>query len=118
VAAQGQKKVDGLATARADETTNTALVETTTLADGSLAPESSKSAAGKTKKKGKPKLTPKERKERSVRVFLPPPFPPLLSCLCLPRFAMKMAIDKVISSLPLEFRGNDPVSNWVFFLET
>lgn len=36
------------------------------------------------KKKGKPKLTAKEKKERSFM------------------------IDKVISVLPLEFRGNDP----------
>jgi len=83
-AAQGQRQVDALATAKADETTNTALGETTTFADASIAPESSKSSAGKVKKKGKPKLTPKEKKERS------------------------MAIDKVISSLPLEFRGSDP----------
>ncbi|KAH9968150.1 DASH complex subunit Dam1-domain-containing protein [Russula dissimulans] len=83
-AAQEQRLVDAVATAKADDTTNTALVETTTFADGSLAPESSKSAAGKVRKKGKPKLTPKEKKERS------------------------MAIDKVISSLPLEFRGSDP----------
>lgn len=32
------------------------------------------------------------------------------SRLSRPRCAMKMAIDKVILSLPLEFRGKDPVS--------
>ncbi|KAH9993294.1 DASH complex subunit Dam1-domain-containing protein [Russula compacta] len=84
-AAQAQAQVHTLATAKSDETTNTtALVDATTFADGSLAPESSKSAVPKVKKKGKPKLTPKEKKERS------------------------MAIEKVISSLPLEFRGSDP----------
>ncbi|KAI9513402.1 DASH complex subunit Dam1-domain-containing protein [Russula earlei] len=51
----------------ADESTNvTGLGDTTTFADGSLAPGSSKSAVAKVKKKGKPKLTPKEKKERST----------------------------------------------------
>jgi len=63
-------------TVKLDETTNgTALGDTTTFADGSLAPESSKSAVPKVKKKGKPKLTPKEKKERSVRVFFSNPLP-------------------------------------------
>ncbi|KAI0299440.1 DASH complex subunit Dam1-domain-containing protein [Multifurca ochricompacta] len=84
-AAQTQIQVHTLATAKSDETTNvTALVDNTTFANDSLAPESSKSATVKVKKKGKLKLTPKEKKERSI------------------------AIDKVISSLPLEFRGSDP----------
>jgi hypothetical protein len=30
--------------------------------------------------------------------------------MLIPPCTMKMAIDKVISSLPLEFRGTDPVS--------
>ena len=65
-----------LTTAKLDETTNgTALGDTTTFADGSLAPESSKTAVPKVKKKGKPKLTPKEKKERSVRVFFLKPLP-------------------------------------------
>jgi len=82
---QARAQAHTLATATLDETTNaTALVDSATFADGSLAPESSRSAVAKVKKKGKPKLTPKEKKERS------------------------MAIDKVISSLPLEFRGSDP----------
>jgi DASH complex subunit DAM1 len=73
-----------LTTVKLDETTNaTALGDTTTLADGSLAPESSKSAVQKVKKKGKPKLTPKEKKERSVRVFFlnPPPLGRICSFL-------------------------------------
>jgi hypothetical protein len=47
----------------------TGLIDTATFADASLAPETSKSAVAKVKKKGKPRLTPKEKKERSVRVF-------------------------------------------------
>ncbi|KAH9996269.1 hypothetical protein BJV77DRAFT_988389 [Russula vinacea] len=75
-----------LASAKLDEESMnaTGLIDTATFADASLAPETSKSAVAKVKKKGKPKLTPKEKKERS------------------------MAIDKVILSLPLEFRGKDP----------
>ena len=58
-------------TAKPDEATDaTAFVDTATFADASLAPESSKSTVAKVKKKGKPKLTPKEKKERSVREFL------------------------------------------------
>jgi hypothetical protein len=53
-----QAQVHTLTVARLDETTNgTALGDTTTFADGSLAPESSKTAVPKVKKKGKPKLT-------------------------------------------------------------
>ncbi|KAI0289974.1 DASH complex subunit Dam1-domain-containing protein [Russula brevipes] len=76
-----------IASAKLDETaTNaTSLVDNTTFADGSShAPESSKSSVSKVKKKGKPRLTPKEKKERSI------------------------AIEKVTSALPLEFRGSDP----------
>jgi hypothetical protein len=66
-------QVHTLATATLDETTNaTALVDSATFADGSLAPESSKSAVAKVKKKGKPKLTQKEKKERSVRIYIVP----------------------------------------------
>ncbi|KAN0107746.1 DASH complex subunit Dam1 domain containing protein [Russula decolorans] len=84
-AAQGQAQAHTHSTAKPDDATDaTAFVDTATFADASLAPESSKSTVAKVKKKGKPKLTPKEKKERS------------------------MAIDKVISSLPLEFRGTDP----------
>jgi hypothetical protein len=69
-AAQVQAQAQTLATAKLDETTNaTAMVDSTTFADGSLAPESSKSAVAKVKKKGKPRLTPKEKRERSVRAF-------------------------------------------------
>ncbi|KAH9169330.1 DASH complex subunit Dam1-domain-containing protein [Lactarius sanguifluus] len=67
-----------VAGAKSDETTT--LGGNTTSADESLAPDSSKSAIGKVKKKGKAKLTPKERKER------------------------KIAIDEIITLLPLEFR--------------
>ncbi|KAH9054670.1 DASH complex subunit Dam1-domain-containing protein [Lactarius vividus] len=70
-----------IAGAKSDEMTNaTTLGGNTTSADESLAPDSSKSAIGKVKKKGKAKLTPKERKER------------------------KIAIDQIITLLPLEFR--------------
>jgi hypothetical protein len=51
------------------------LGDTTTFADGTLAPESSKTAVPKVKKKGKPKLTPKEKKERSVGIFFLNPLP-------------------------------------------
>jgi DASH complex subunit DAM1 len=73
-AAQVQAQAHTLgATAMLDETTNaTALVDSATFADGSLAPGSSKSAVAKVKKKGKPKLTPKEKKERSVRTHIFP----------------------------------------------
>jgi hypothetical protein len=106
-AADVQAQAHTLTVARLDETTNgTALGDTTTFADGSLAPESSKTAVPKAKKKGKPKLTPKEKKERSVRVI----FLLLSGVRSYPVVCyMKMAIDKVISSLPLEFRGSDPV---------
>jgi hypothetical protein len=57
-------------TAKPDEAMDaTAFVDTATFADASLAPESSKSTVAKVKKKGKPKLTPKEKKERSVREY-------------------------------------------------
>jgi len=53
-----QAQAHTLTVARLDETTNgTALGDTTTFTDGSLAPESSKTAVPKVKKKGKPKLT-------------------------------------------------------------
>ena len=69
-AAQGQAQAHTHSTAKPDEATDaTAFVDTATFADASLAPESSKSTVAKVKKKGKPKLTPKEKKERSVREF-------------------------------------------------
>ena len=53
-----QAQAHSLTVERLDETTNgTALGDTTTFTDGSLAPESSKTAVPKVKKKGKPKLT-------------------------------------------------------------
>ena len=59
------------ASAKSDETANaTTLGGNTMCADESLVGETSKSAIGKVKKKGKAKLTPKERKERTVRLFL------------------------------------------------
>ena len=51
-----------------DATNTTTLAGNVTSADESNAPETSKSAIGKVKKKGKPKLTPKEKKERKVRI--------------------------------------------------
>ncbi|KAH9974230.1 hypothetical protein BGW80DRAFT_1170598 [Lactifluus volemus] len=86
-AVQAQTAGHMLAGGKLDETTTaTIFAENTTVANESLVQAESTSKAGtvKVKKKGKPKLTPKEKKERS------------------------MAIDKVISSLPLEFRGSDP----------
>jgi len=69
-AAQAQAQAHTLSTAKPDEATDaTAFVDASTFADASLAPESSKSTVAKVKKKGKPKLTPKEKKERSVREF-------------------------------------------------
>lgn len=61
------------------------------------------SKPGAKKKPGKPKLTAKEKKERSVR--LSPAFPSKKSVTCL----SQIEIEKVISCLPLEFRGSDPV---------
>lgn len=70
-AAQGQAQAHTHSTAKPDEATDaTAFVDTATFADASLAPESSKSTVAKVKKKGKPKLTPKEKKERSVREYI------------------------------------------------
>ncbi|KAF9225687.1 hypothetical protein BS17DRAFT_777504 [Gyrodon lividus] len=57
---------------------------TTTITTASNATKAGGLAAAKPKKKGKPKLSAKEKKERS------------------------MAIEKIIACLPLEFRGNDP----------
>ncbi|CAL1698799.1 unnamed protein product [Somion occarium] len=61
----------------------------TTFAANTTATTSNTNASGQpakgiTKKKGKPKMTVREKRERAL------------------------AIDKVISALPLEFRGNDP----------
>ena len=62
-------QAQSIAGAKPDEPENaTTLGGNTTTADESLAPESSKTAIGKVKKKGKAKLTPKERKERKVRI--------------------------------------------------
>jgi hypothetical protein len=61
-----------LAGGKLDETTTaTIFAENTTVANESLVQAESTSKAGtvKVKKKGKPKLTPKEKKERSVRWF-------------------------------------------------
>jgi hypothetical protein len=70
VALSAAAQAQALATAKLDEAMNaTSLVDTTTFADASLAPESSKPTVAKVKKKGKPRLTPKEKKERGVRVF-------------------------------------------------
>ena len=76
--------------AKLDEMTNAiSLVDSATFTDGSLAPESSKSTVAKVLLLEK------------VLILL---------ALCY----MKMAIDKVISSHPLEFREVDPVSTrWV-----
>jgi hypothetical protein len=70
-AAQAQAVGHTLTTGKSDEmTTTTALADNTTFANESGAPEpTSKFATMKVKKKGKPKLTPKEKKERSVSVF-------------------------------------------------
>jgi DASH complex subunit DAM1 len=60
-------------------------------------------SAGVLKKKAlKPKMTAKERKERDVR-----PFPP--SKIGLMTFFHQLEIERIISALPLEFRGSDPV---------
>ncbi|EGO04007.1 hypothetical protein SERLA73DRAFT_175733 [Serpula lacrymans var. lacrymans S7.3] len=65
--------------------TDTAEGETTyTIGTTTNASANTAKPATKPKKKGKPKLTAKEKKERSL------------------------AMEKIISCLPLEFRGNDP----------
>lgn len=61
--------------------------------------------SGPAAKKPKPKLTAKERKERSVRASSLPKSPILVTFFP----GLKMAIDKAVTSLPLEFRGQDPV---------
>jgi len=69
----------------ADKTTYTECADTTTITTTSSANKASgPTTTTKPKKKGKPKLSAKEKKERSI------------------------AIEKIISCLPLEFRGNDP----------
>ncbi|KAF8842455.1 hypothetical protein BDN67DRAFT_979613 [Paxillus ammoniavirescens] len=69
----------------ADKTTYTECADTTTITTTSSATKASgPTTTTKPKKKGKPKLSAKEKKERSI------------------------AIEKTISCLPLEFRGNDP----------
>ncbi len=91
-AAQGQAQVHALSTARPDEATDaTTFVDTATFADASLAPESSKSTVAKVKKKGKPKLTPKEKKERSVRE--------LLFIYCFPHFNKLLITLNLLSRL-------------------
>ena len=60
-------------------------------------------SSGIPKKKGKPKLTAKEKKERSVstdpRGYFFLDF----------HASLKLSIEKIVMSLPLEFRGSDPV---------
>ncbi|KAI0030847.1 hypothetical protein K488DRAFT_71873 [Vararia minispora EC-137] len=65
------------------ENTTTVAPDTTVTANETTIAES-KSAGKVVKKKGKPKMTAKEKKERSI------------------------AVDKTVMALPLEFRGNDP----------
>jgi DASH complex subunit DAM1 len=60
------------------------------------------SSTGISKKKGKPKLTAKEKKERSVSTD------PMTIFAILDTFP-KLFIEKIVMSLPLEFRGSDPV---------
>lgn len=65
--------------------------------------------SGPAAKKPKPKLTAKERKERSVRASSLPKSPILVTFLP----GLKMSIDKAVTSLPLEFRGQDPVGIFI-----
>ena len=60
-----------------------------------------------TAKKVKPKLTAKEKKERSVR------HDPSFCSFVIVDACVKMAIDKAVMSLPLEFRGQDPVRQFI-----
>ena len=71
---------DQTAAASEAETDTTFTANTT----ASSAHPSSQPPKGILKKKAKPKMTAKEKKERA------------------------MAIDKIVAALPLEFRGNDP----------
>ena len=56
------------------------------------------------KAKPKPKLTAKEKRERSVSIALFTDTHRLMNIL-------QLFIDKVVSNLPLEYRGQDPVSS-------
>jgi hypothetical protein len=58
------------------------------------------------KKKGKAKLTPKERKERKVRVLVFTYYPNE----SMNSRRVKAAIDQIITLLPLEFRETNTVS--------
>ncbi|KAI5114603.1 hypothetical protein M0805_005520, partial [Coniferiporia weirii] len=66
------------------EANETAIGNTTGHGGGTRIPGGILKGSALPKKKGKPKMTPKERRERSL------------------------AIDKAVSNLPLEFRGQDP----------
>lgn len=62
------------------------------------------SAAPKKKVAAKPKMTVKEKKERAVSVIAPSMSDPNNLTIS------QMEIDRIITLLPLEFRGSDPVS--------
>ncbi|KAF4593070.1 hypothetical protein EYR38_008780 [Pleurotus pulmonarius] len=84
-AAQYAREAEKAAAAAADKTTMTAVSELETTFVGNTTTNVSAQSTKVVKKKvAKPKLTAREKKERS------------------------MEIEKVILSLPLEFRGNDP----------
>lgn len=71
-----------------------------------------KSATKIMKKKGKPKLSAKEKKERSVRVTNSS----RLFLLLNREWVLQILVDKAVSCLPLEFRGSDPVRNFSLVL--
>ncbi|KAH0579762.1 hypothetical protein H2248_002599 [Termitomyces sp. 'cryptogamus'] len=87
-ALQAKKREVEAAAAVADRTAMTDITDIeTTFADNSAtntSAQTSKSASAPKKKPGKPKLSAKEKKERSLE------------------------IERIISCLPLEFRGSDP----------
>lgn len=76
-----------------EETSYTTIANTTT--------NQSKAAPLKKKSGKKAKLTAKEKKERSVRLPVPVTQPSI-------EFT-QLELEKIISTLPLEFRGSDPV---------
>ncbi|THH06007.1 hypothetical protein EW145_g4384 [Phellinidium pouzarii] len=87
-AAVAEKTAAEEAQAEANETTIGNASSSHTQGPGSKIPIGilKNTSSGLPKKKGKPKMNPKERRERSLM------------------------IEKVVSNLPLEFRGQDPVS--------
>ncbi len=81
------------------------LTDKTTVTDADVS--SNNSGTMPKKKPGKAKISAKAKKERSVRDY----FGILLESLAQ---AVQLEIERIISCLPLEFRGSDPVGFKIF----